>query len=186
MYSPGTDIQNTRAQAVIADFSHSHWADHRFQDEIQSYALRAPEFILGYGWNGAVDVWSVGCLAAEILTDYWLFQPRSELEWDRDEDHLARMTELLGEQFPLDMLEKCKHKSKYFKEDGSFAHFTHHEAPILDLCNLLEQCSYLMQSSPHEVEGALKFLKRCLKLRPEDRGSPAGLAQDAWLVRERY
>ncbi|CAE6377239.1 unnamed protein product [Rhizoctonia solani] len=186
MYSPETDIQKARVQAVITDFSHSHWANHRFQDEIQSYALRAPEVILGYEWNGAADVWSVGCLAAEMLTDHWLFQPRSEPGWDRDEDHLARMTELLGEQFPLDMLEKCKHRSKYLKEDGSFAHFTHHEEPMLDLCNLLQQRSYLMQSSPHEVEGAPKFLKRCLKLRPEDRESPAELAQDAWLVQERH
>lgn len=48
----------------------------------------------------------------------WLFKPGHESGWDANEDHLVRMTETLDEKFPLDMLAKCEHRGKYFKEDG--------------------------------------------------------------------
>jgi serine/threonine-protein kinase SRPK3 len=38
------------------------WSDHDFHGVIQPVALRAPEVILGYRWDSAVDIWSAGCV----------------------------------------------------------------------------------------------------------------------------
>ncbi|KAG8711579.1 hypothetical protein FRC11_002423 [Ceratobasidium sp. 423] len=108
-------------------------------------ALRAPEVILGYPWNGSADVWNLGCLIVELLTACWLFEAHATDEWDREEDHLVRMTESLEEQFPLDFLKGCDRRNRYFKEDGA-------------------------------------LLKRCLRLRPEDRATPRDLINDPWLA----
>lgn len=55
----------------------------------------------------------------ELLIGFWLFQAQSEKDWDAVEDHLARMTEALEEQFPPDMLNKSEHRAKYFHDDGT-------------------------------------------------------------------
>jgi len=34
-------------------------------DIIQPYALRAPEVILGNGWNTSADIWNLGCLVSK-------------------------------------------------------------------------------------------------------------------------
>jgi serine/threonine-protein kinase SRPK3 len=48
------------------------------------------------------------------------FEPNTEAEWTKEEDHLARMTEATGESFPMEMLEKSKHRSRYFTEQGAW------------------------------------------------------------------
>jgi dual-specificity kinase len=46
---------------------------------------RAPEVILGLGWSFPCDLWSVGCILAELATGDALFQTHENLE------HLAMM-----------------------------------------------------------------------------------------------
>lgn len=54
----------------------------------------------------------------EWLTGGWLFRPAQEELWDIDEDHLARMTEALGESFEPSLLANCSHRDKFFNPDG--------------------------------------------------------------------
>uniref|UniRef100_A0A1I7SKF5 Stress-activated protein kinase JNK n=1 Tax=Bursaphelenchus xylophilus TaxID=6326 RepID=A0A1I7SKF5_BURXY len=55
---------------------------------------RAPEIILGIGYNANVDVWSIGCIFAEIITGQVLFRGRDPIEqW-------ARIVELVGTPGP--------------------------------------------------------------------------------------
>jgi hypothetical protein len=60
----------------------------------------------------------------ELLTGSPLFEATSGKDWDVFEDHLARITETLEENFSLGMLSKSQNRSKYFREDGGcLAHF---------------------------------------------------------------
>lgn len=58
------------------------------------------------------------CQLIEWLTGGWLFRPAQEELWDIDEDHLARMTEALGESFELSLLANCARRDKFFNSDG--------------------------------------------------------------------
>lgn len=47
---------------------------------IQSRFYRSPEVILGHPYSMAVDMWSLGCILAELYTGYPLFPGESEVE----------------------------------------------------------------------------------------------------------
>ncbi|KAJ8590256.1 kinase-like protein, partial [Rhizopogon salebrosus TDB-379] len=66
---------------------------------ISAYALRAPEVILGAAYDVKVDIWSLGCMTFELLTGRWLFNPQAGQTWSVEDDHLAKMAELTGENF---------------------------------------------------------------------------------------
>ncbi|OCH96308.1 kinase-like protein [Obba rivulosa] len=177
--SPNPSIHERLLDAVIADVGHSHWQDHHFQELIQPSALRAPEVILGYPWSTQVDIWNLGCLVTELLIGFWLFEPNIEKLWGYEEDHLARMTEALEASFEPSFLDRCAHRDKYFKADGSFAHFTAHEEPTWPLRKLLETFSELGEE---EVQSAERFVRRCLRLTPEERATTKELIDDPWLA----
>ncbi|MED6209973.1 CAAX prenyl protease 1, variant 3 [Stylosanthes scabra] len=62
--------------------------DHSYVVSTRHY--RAPEVILGLGWNYPCDLWSVGCILVELCTGEALFQTHENLE------HLAMMERVLG------------------------------------------------------------------------------------------
>lgn len=47
---------------------------------IQSRFYRSPEVILGMDYSVAIDMWSVGCILAELYTGYPLFAGENEQE----------------------------------------------------------------------------------------------------------
>jgi len=47
---------------------------------IQSRFYRSPEVILGHTYSMAIDMWSLGCILAELYTGYPLFPGESEVE----------------------------------------------------------------------------------------------------------
>lgn len=53
--------------------------------QVSTRHYRAPEVILGLGWSFPCDLWSVGCILAELATGDALFQTHENLE------HLAMM-----------------------------------------------------------------------------------------------
>ncbi|KAI0707314.1 kinase-like domain-containing protein [Earliella scabrosa] len=177
--SPDPSIHERLLDVVLADVGHAHWTDRHFQEIIQPDALRAPEVILGYPWSTSADIWNLGCLITEWLVGFWLFEPNNETLWKYEEDHLARMTEALEETFQPSFLDRCANRDKFFKPDGTFAHFTAHEEPTWPLRKLLETFSELPEE---DVEAAERFLRRCMRLTPEERATAKELVDDPWLA----
>ncbi|KZT08211.1 kinase-like protein [Laetiporus sulphureus 93-53] len=68
----------------LTDFGTSAFVDGYHSDIIQPVALRAPEVVIGCGWDKKADIWSVGCLVFEMLTGNWLFNPRPVGSWSAD------------------------------------------------------------------------------------------------------
>lgn len=71
-------------------------------------------------WGNAVDVWSVGLLAWDLLESKSLFRVYDhESEKQNDAHHLATMTAILGPP-PPEFLKRSKETRKYWNEDGKW------------------------------------------------------------------
>lgn len=99
----------------IADLGNATYTHTHFTNQIQTRQYRLPEIILKYKqWGASADVWSFGCVLFELITGDYLFDPHDGVSFDKDEDHLAQVIELLGEFPPAEYLKECKLASKYF------------------------------------------------------------------------
>lgn len=91
-----TEIPPPTWRCKIADFGNACWTFKHFTSGIQTRQYRAPEVILGAQYDTSADIWSMACMAFELATGDFLFQPESGRNCSRDEDHLAQFMELLG------------------------------------------------------------------------------------------
>ncbi len=71
-------------------------------------SLPPPQVVLGLPYTMAIDMWSLGCMAAELFLGLPLFPGASE------HDLLTRIIEALGHP-PGHLLDKAKHRDKFFK-----------------------------------------------------------------------
>ena len=78
---------------------------------IQSRSYRAPEVILGLQATCAIDMWSLGCVAAELLLGTPLFQGAGEY------DQLARIIRFLGRQPPPPMIAAGRRAHLFYEPD---------------------------------------------------------------------
>jgi dual specificity tyrosine-phosphorylation-regulated kinase 2/3/4 len=88
--------QQGRSGIKVIDFGSSCYEHQRIYTYIQSRFYRAPEVVLGARYGMPIDMWSFGCILAELLTGYPLFPGEDE------GDQLACVIELLG--MPSDKL----------------------------------------------------------------------------------
>ncbi|XVE62364.1 hypothetical protein DITRI_Ditri06bG0112400 [Diplodiscus trichospermus] len=101
------------AEVKIIDFGSACMEDRTVYSYIQSRYYRSPEVLLEYQYTTAIDMWSFGCIVAELFLGLPLFPGASEF------DLLRRMIEILGGQPPDYVLKKAKKTSKFFKCIGS-------------------------------------------------------------------
>ena len=64
----------------MIDFGSSCLENEKVYTYIQSRFYRSPEVILGMSYNMAIDMWSLGCILAELYTGYPLFPGENEQE----------------------------------------------------------------------------------------------------------
>jgi serine/threonine protein kinase len=58
----------------VIDLGSSCFATDQLSSYVQSRSYRAPEVILGLPYDAKVDIWSLGCILAELATGAVLFQ----------------------------------------------------------------------------------------------------------------
>lgn len=74
---------------------------------IQSRFYRSPEVILGMSYHTAIDMWSLGCILAELYTGYPIFPGENEQE------QLSCIMEVLG--LPdKDLINRSSRKRLFF------------------------------------------------------------------------
>lgn len=102
----------------MIDFGSSCYSNQRVYTYIQSRFYRSPEVILGLTYGTPIDMWSLGCILAELYTGYPLFPGENEVE------QLACLMEVLG-QPPEDIITVATRRRLFFgklkwKEKGIF------------------------------------------------------------------
>ncbi|KAL5767606.1 hypothetical protein ACOSP7_014202 [Xanthoceras sorbifolium] len=112
------------AEIKIIDFGSACMEDRTVYSYIQSRYYRSPEVLLGYQYTTAIDMWSFGCIVAELFLGLPLFPGASEF------DLLRRMIQILGRQPPDYVLKEAKNTSKFFKCVGSVHNMENGEVPM--------------------------------------------------------
>lgn len=116
--NPATEIN-----VKIADLGNACWTHHHFTEDIQTRQYRSLEVLIGAGYGPPADIWSTACMAFELATGDYLFEPHSGESYSRDEDHLAHIIELLGPISP-NVFRKGAHWREFFNKNGRLLHIT--------------------------------------------------------------
>ena len=95
----------------VIDFGSSCYEHQRVYTYIQSRFYRAPEVILGARYGMPIDMWSLGCILAELLTGYPL------LPGEDEGDQLSCIIELLGMP-PQKLLDQSKRAKNFISSKG--------------------------------------------------------------------
>jgi dual specificity tyrosine-phosphorylation-regulated kinase 2/3/4 len=82
--------ESNKSGIKIIDFGSSCMDDEKMYTYIQSRFYRAPEIILGIPYTYPIDMWSFGCIIAELFTGVPLFPSENEKE------HMSMVLEVLG------------------------------------------------------------------------------------------
>lgn len=162
--------------AKIGDFGNACWTYRHFTEEVATRQYRAPEAIVGCHYDTAIDIWATACLIFELITGEYLFDPRTDQHerYSRDEDHLALITELLGD-LPKKVLTKGKMSKKYFKK-GKLRNITQLEP--WDLYSVLTQKHKMAKDDAQQL---CEFMLPMLALSDKDRASASDCLQHPWL-----
>ena len=102
--------QANKSGIKVIDFGSSCFESEKIYTYIQSRFYRAPEIILGIPYTTGIDMWSFGCILAELTTGCPLFPGESEAE------QLLCMMEVKGIP-PQEVLMQSTRRSNFF--DGS-------------------------------------------------------------------
>jgi len=97
----------SRCEVKIIDFGSSCFTRDHLSSYVQSRSYRAPEVILGLPYDCKIDIWSLGCILAELWTGRVLLNNESIPTL------LARVMSIMG-PFDKEMLQKARYSHKYF------------------------------------------------------------------------
>ncbi|CAB9525011.1 Probable dual specificity protein kinase madd-3 [Seminavis robusta] len=100
----------------VIDFGSSCRSNKRMYSYIQSRFYRSPEVMLGLSYSVAIDMWSLGCILAEMHTGEPLFSGSDQF------DQMQKIVKLLG-MVPSRMLDisSDQHRLQFFEKSVSAA-----------------------------------------------------------------
>ncbi|KAI8851368.1 kinase-like domain-containing protein [Chytridium lagenaria] len=160
--SPGGTLERPSTSSVkIADLGNSCWVDHHFSNDIQTRQYRSPEAILGAKYDRSADMWSIGCMAFELLTGDYLFDPQPGSRYTKDDDHMAQIIELLG-HFPKNVALSGKYSAEIFNRRGELRHI--HKLRYWRLADVLHEKYHF---SKDEANGIANFILPMVEIVPE-------------------
>ncbi|KAF9884497.1 hypothetical protein FE257_001684 [Aspergillus nanangensis] len=144
----------------VIDFGSSCFENEKVYTYIQSRFYRSPEVILGMSYGMPIDMWSVGCILAELFTGYPIFPGENEQE------QLACIMEVFGPP-EKHLIEKSTRKKLFFDSLGK---------PRLTVSSKGRRrrpsSKELRQVLKCDDEAFLDFISRCLRWDPARRISP--------------
>ncbi|XP_048213609.1 dual specificity tyrosine-phosphorylation-regulated kinase 3 [Perognathus longimembris pacificus] len=177
-----------RSATKVIDFGSSCFEYQKLYTYIQSRFYRAPEIILGCRYSTPIDIWSFGCILAELFTGQPLFPGEDE------GDQLACMMELLGMP-PPKLLEQSK-RAKYFINSKGLPRYcsmtTQADGRVVLVGGRLRRGKKRGTPGSRDWGTALKgcddylfmeFLKRCLQWDPSARMTPAQALRHPWILK---
>ncbi|XP_061114545.1 SRSF protein kinase 3 isoform X2 [Conger conger] len=172
----GSISSRTKGISVkLADLGSSCWVYKHFCDEIQTRQYRSLEVLLGSEYGPPADIWSVACMAFELVTGEPLFEPKRGKTFSLEEDHLAHIIELLG-RIPASVALSGKYSDYYFNQKGDLRRIS-----ILRPWGMYEVLVEKYHCSLKEATLFSDFLLQMLNFLPERRATAAQCLSHPWL-----
>lgn len=163
-------------ETALTDFGNSYFFEKRTKNEIQDRRYRSPEVVLDLNYGFAADIWSVACVAFELLTGFPLFEPEDE-PLNRDIHHLFLMEKNLG---PIPFRMKKMSKRNRFLFDKKRNYHIKNVAPFKQY-NLQQRLVLQFSFTKNEAREIYDFLICGLEYDPTKRASAKELLQHKWL-----
>nr|XP_033776771.1 SRSF protein kinase 3 isoform X5 [Geotrypetes seraphini] len=170
------DPQNaSKIQVKIADLGNACWVHKHFTEDIQTRQYRAVEVLIGASYGPPADIWSTACMAFELATGDYLFEPHSGEDYTRDEDHIAHIIELLGD-IPPQFALSGRYSREYFSRRGELRHIQN-----LKHWGLFEVLVEKYEWPLEQASQFSDFLLPMMEYVPEKRATAAQCLQHQWL-----
>ncbi|KAH0747546.1 hypothetical protein KY285_009203 [Solanum tuberosum] len=160
----------------LVDFGNACWTYKQFTSDIQTRQYRCPEVILGSKYSTSADLWSFACICFELATGDVLFDPHSGDNYDRDEDHLALMMELLG-MMPRKIALGGRYSRELFNRSGDLRHIR--RLRFWPMNKVLREKYEFSEQDAHDLAD---FLVPILDFVPEKRPTAAQCLSHPWIT----
>ena len=158
------------SEIKVIDFGSSCLENEKVYTYIQSRFYRSPEVILGMTYGMPIDMWSLGCILAELLTGYPIFPGENEQE------QLACIMEIFGPP-EKHLIERSTRKKIFFDSLGK---------PRLTVSpkgkRRRPSSKSLQAALKCEDESFIDFITRCLRWDPDRRLKPDEAIQHEFIV----
>ncbi|KAM3374512.1 hypothetical protein P3S68_013226 [Capsicum galapagoense] len=161
----------SRCEVKVIDLGSSCFETDHLCSYVQSRSYRAPEVILGLAYDKKIDIWSLGCILAELCTGNVLFQN------DSPATLLARVLGITG---PIDqeMLVKGRDSYKYFTKNHML-YERNQETNRLEY--LIPKKTSLRYRLPMGDQDFVDFVAHLLEVNPKKRPSASEALKHPWL-----
>mmetsp|Transcript_43722 Transcript_43722/g.135474 ORF Transcript_43722/g.135474 Transcript_43722/m.135474 type:complete len:723 (-) Transcript_43722:338-2506(-) len=160
----------TKSGIKVIDFGSSCFEDERVYTYIQSRFYRSPEVILGIPYDVAIDMWSFGCILAELYTGYPLFPGENEVE------QLACIMEVCG--VPTARILESATRIKMFFDANGNPRLVPNSRGKTRRPGSKDMQMVLRTSETKYVD----FLQGCLQWDPRERFTPEDALQQEWIL----
>lgn len=148
------------SEIKVIDFGSSCFENEKVYTYIQSRFYRSPEVILGMSYGMPIDMWSLGCILAELFTGYPIFPGENEQE------QLACIMEIFGPP-EKHLIEKSSRKKLFFDSMGKPRQIVSSKGR-----KRRPSTKDLRQVLKCDDEAFLDFITKCLRWDPSRRLTP--------------
>ena len=174
----------SKAEVKIIDFGSSNFIYDATSSYIQSRSYRAPEVIMGCNYDYKIDIWSLGCILAELYSKTVLFMS------DSVHSLLARVIGIIG-PIPEWMFEKgttvngmfCKEKLLFMEADAvndTNANISTTSVGKKKMHVIVPKRTLLKNRLHCEDQNFIDFLRYLLKIDPNERPTAEEALNHPW------
>uniref|UniRef100_A0A8C5CHN7 non-specific serine/threonine protein kinase n=1 Tax=Gadus morhua TaxID=8049 RepID=A0A8C5CHN7_GADMO len=160
----------------IADLGNACWVNKHFSEDIQTCQYRSVEVLIGADYGPPADIWSTACMAFELATGEYLFEPQAADAFSRDEDHIAHIMELLG-PLPTPFALSGTRSKHYFNRKGQLRRIS--KLKPWSLCEILQDKFEWRREQAAQFSS---FLLTMLEPQPGKRATATQCLRHPWLV----
>ncbi|GAA5877772.1 hypothetical protein JCM16303_000232 [Sporobolomyces ruberrimus] len=155
------------------DFGSSCFEHEKVYTYIQSRFYRSPEVILGMNYHMGIDMWSLGCIIAEMYTGYPIFPGENEQE------QLACIMEVMGLPDKY-LVDRSSRKRLFFDSTGA-------PRPVVNSKGRRRRpgSKTLAQVLKTDDELFIDFIAKCLMWDPDRRLKPDPAMRHPWITQTR-